>query len=45
MATNEQDILLHKILCPQGPDVRTAQFTSLTFLNFYFLIEVLKLLH
>lgn len=33
-AINEPDILLHQILCLQGPDVRIAEFTSLTFSNF-----------
>lgn len=36
MAINEQDILLHKTLYLKGPDVRIAQFTSLTFLTFLF---------
>lgn len=33
-AINEPDILLHQILCLQGPDVRIVEFISLTFLNF-----------
>lgn len=35
-AINEPDILLHQILCLQGPDVRIAEFTSLTFLKILF---------